>query len=146
MTTLCLEWELVISFVNVANSRPLSPISPTTITSASALRVIIFNKTDLPTPEPAIIPILWPRPIEVRALMLLIPTSKICFISPRSNGLTLVPLIGMKCVVSIGPSPSKGAPNPSITRPKSFGPTLTSFTLLEENILSPLNISDDLSY
>ena len=76
ITTLCFECEVVISFVKEANSRPLSPISPTTITSASALRVIILNKTDLPTPEPAIIPILWPRPIEVMAFILLIPTSK----------------------------------------------------------------------
>ena len=94
MITLCFECELVISFENEANSLPLSPIRPTTITSASAHLVIILKRTDLPTPEPAIMPILCPRPMDVTALILLIPTSKTSVISPRSNGFTVVPSTG----------------------------------------------------
>ena len=41
-------------------SLPLSPINPTTTTSASVYFVIIPSKIDLPTPDPAIIPNLWP--------------------------------------------------------------------------------------
>ena len=38
------------------DDRPRSPIIPTTTTSASVKRLIMPSKTDLPTPEPAIIP------------------------------------------------------------------------------------------
>ena len=75
-----------------ANSRPLSPIRATTTTSASVLFVIIDRRTDLPTPEPATIPTLCPRPSGKRALIFLIPTSKTSVMGCRSNGLTRLPL------------------------------------------------------
>ena len=45
-----------ISEIKLPNSLPLSPIKPTTTTSASVNLVIIPSKIDFPTPEPAIIP------------------------------------------------------------------------------------------
>ena len=45
------------SLTKAPTSRPRSPINPTTTTSAVVYLLIMPNRTDLPTPEPAIIPI-----------------------------------------------------------------------------------------
>src|SRR5215510_16269794 len=46
---------------NSCTSRPRSPISPITETSASTLRASIDSSTDLPTPEPEKMPMRWRR-------------------------------------------------------------------------------------
>ena len=48
--------------MNSLTSRPRSPISATTETSASVPRAIIDSRLDLPTPDPAKMPRRWPRP------------------------------------------------------------------------------------
>ena len=48
--------------MNSRTSRPRSPTSAITETSASVPRVIIDSRLDLPTPEPAKMPMRWPRP------------------------------------------------------------------------------------
>ena len=48
--------------MNSRTSRPRSPTSASTVTGASVPRVIIESSVDLPTPEPAKMPMRWPRP------------------------------------------------------------------------------------
>ena len=48
--------------MNSRTSRPRSPTSASTVTAASVPRVIIDSSVDLPTPEPAKMPMRWPRP------------------------------------------------------------------------------------
>ena len=52
--------------INSRTSRPRSPMRAITLTSASVFRDIIPKSTDFPTPDPAMIPTLWPRPIVNR--------------------------------------------------------------------------------
>ena len=72
--------------MNSLTSRPRSPISPTTATSAEVLRAIMDKRVDLPTPEPAKIPIRWPLPMVIKPLMDLTPTSTGLLILGRSRG------------------------------------------------------------
>ena len=124
-----------------ANSRPLSPISATTTTSASVLLVIIERRTDLPTPEPATIPTLCPRPRVNKALMFLIPTSKTSVMACLSNGLTLLPFrLLLSRSVNL-PRLSNGFPKPSITLPSSASPTPTVCWVSVKKTLSPTRIS-----
>ena len=51
------------SSIKSRTSRPRSPTRAMTLTSASALRAIIPMAVDLPTPEPAKMPMRWPRPM-----------------------------------------------------------------------------------
>ncbi len=48
--------------MNSRTSRPRSPTSASTVTAASVPRVIIDSSVDFPTPEPAKMPMRWPRP------------------------------------------------------------------------------------
>ena len=73
---LLLDSSFKISETKLPNSLPLSPIKATTTTSALVNLVIIPNKIDFPTPDPAIIPNLWPRPTVNKEFIALIPTSK----------------------------------------------------------------------
>ena len=124
-----------------ANSRPLSPISATTTTSASVLFVIIERRTDLPTPEPATIPTLCPRPRVNRALIFLMPTSKTSLMAFRSKGLILLPLRLMLSNSFNLPRLSNGFPKPSITLPSSASPTPTFCWVSVKKTLSPTRIS-----
>ena len=63
------------SVTNSCTSRPRSPISPTTATSAVAFITIIDISTDLPTPEPAKMPMRWPSQIVVKVLSTRTPMS-----------------------------------------------------------------------
>ena len=59
--------------------------------SASVLFEIMESKTDLPTPDPATIPILCPLPIVKFAFIFLIPTSRTSLIGFLLNGFIDVP-------------------------------------------------------
>ena len=65
-----------MSSMNSLTSRPRSPIRPTTIASASAPPTIMSISTDLPTPDPAMMPTRWPIPMVVSALSERMPVSK----------------------------------------------------------------------
>ena len=60
---------------NSCTSRPRSPISPITETSAATLRASIDSSTDLPTPEPAKMPMRWPRQQVMKVLSARTPRS-----------------------------------------------------------------------
>ena len=79
----------------------------------------------LPTPLPANRPIRWPRPMVNNAFTALMPASNVCSMGLRSNGFIGSPSSDRLASVTIGPLLSRGAPAPSITRPKSAGPTPT---------------------
>ena len=64
-------------------SRPRSPISPTTMTSASAWFAICSTSTLLPQPAPAKMPTRWPRPHVNRPSMTRTPVSNRDSTSPR---------------------------------------------------------------
>ena len=78
-------------YVEVNYKYDISPIKPITTMSASVKRVIIPIKLLLPTPEPAINPILWPLPIVKKLLIAFTPTSRTSFIESLSIGLIAVP-------------------------------------------------------
>jgi hypothetical protein len=61
---------------NSRTSRPRSPISAITFTSASAWLAIMPSKVDLPTPLPAKMPKRWPRPQGTKVSMALMPVRK----------------------------------------------------------------------
>ncbi|MNS93961.1 hypothetical protein D3C72_1281620 [compost metagenome] len=108
--------------MNSLTSRPRSPISPTTIMSASVKRVIIPNSTDLPTPVPANRPSRWPRPTVNMPLMQRMPTSSGSLIGSRLSGLMVGPSIGTQSSAFIPPLPSSARPAPSSTRPSMLMP------------------------
>ena len=81
-------------------SRPRSPISPTTTTSASVKRVIMPSRTDLPTPEPAMMPRRWPQPMLSRELITRTPTSSGSATGLRRSGLSGIPARGQRPVCS----------------------------------------------
>ena len=109
-----------------ATSRERSPISPITMTSALAARTIMPSSTDLPTPEPAMMPTRWPWPIVSSPLIARTPTSSGTRTRPRSSGDWSLPASGQLPAPRIGPSPSIGLPAPSTTRPSSAAPTSAS--------------------
>lgn len=73
--------------MNSRTSLPRSPISPTTITSASVFLVIIPINTLLPTPLPAIKPIRWPLPTVNSPLIARTPTLSGVSTGRRFSGL-----------------------------------------------------------
>ena len=90
------------SAAKLATSRARSPIKPTTTISASVNRVIMPRRTDLPTPEPAIIPIRCPCPTDKRLLITRTPTSSCLFTGRRSRGLVFLPVNGQLSSRRIG--------------------------------------------
>ena len=106
-------------------SRPRSPTSPTTTTSASVKRVIMPRSTDLPTPEPAMIPRRWPQPMLSSELITRTPTSSGSVTGERCSGLSGMPARGQRPFCCASGRPSSGWPRPSITRPSKPSPTLT---------------------
>ena len=55
-------------------SRPRSPTSVMTLMSASVLRAIMESSVDLPTPEPAMMPMRCPSPIVMSPSIARTPT------------------------------------------------------------------------
>lgn len=109
--------------MNSFTSRPRSPISPTTTTSAEVKRAIMPSSTDLPTPEPANRPTRWPRPTVSSELIERMPVSIVRLIGSRSSGLTARLATEREWRVTMGPMPSSGRPAPSTTRPSRASPT-----------------------
>ena len=73
--------------MNSRTSRPRSPSSAMTLTSACAWRAIMPSSVLLPTPEPAKMPTRWPRPMVSRPSMARTPVSSGRSIASRSSGL-----------------------------------------------------------
>ena len=119
-------WAPRISSTNSRTSRPRSPTSETTITSASVKRVIIPNRVLLPTPLPANRPSRCPLPMVSKALIARTPTSRVSVIGLRFSGFIDSPRSGVECRQRMGPCPSIGLPAPSITRPSSCSSTATT--------------------
>ena len=72
---------------NSRNSRPLSPTSEMTFTSASEPLAIMPRRIDFPTPLPAKIPILCPTPMGTKQSIDLIPEAKGSLILDLDKGL-----------------------------------------------------------
>jgi hypothetical protein len=107
--------------MNSRTSRPRSPTRPTTTTSAEQPRAIIPSSVDLPTPDPAKRPMRWPRPMGVKASRARTPVARGSRILWRRSGCGGLELCSMRST-GIMPSPSKGLPRASKTRPNSSGP------------------------
>ena len=112
---------------NSRTSRPRSPISPTTITSAFACRAIMPSSTDLPTPGPAITPTRCPSPSVRQASRR--PDA-------QHHGLVDAPALHGRAAARPRASPGRAAPSAgppssgcmraSTTRPSSASPTGSS--------------------
>ena len=119
------SWSRTV-FANSPTSRPRSPIIPTTTTSAVVKRLIMPRSTDLPTPDPAMMPIRWPLPTVSSALIARTPTSRGLSTGLRLSGLISRPISGQLSSSRSGPPPSIGLPSASVIRPRSPSPTGTS--------------------
>ena len=108
--------------MNSATSRPRSPISATTETFASVPRAIIDRSDDLPTPDPAKMPNLWPLPHGIRPSRARTPRGSCSSTSPLRNGCGGCPST-LTSIPRRGGPPSIGRPRPSSTRPRSRSPT-----------------------
>ena len=95
--------------MNSRTSRPRSPIRPITFTSASVNFAIIPSSTLLPTPEPDMMPSLWPLPTVSRPLMARTPRSMGSWMRRRFSGWGEYENSGY-CSPVIGPLPSIGLP------------------------------------
>ena len=111
--------------INSLTSLPRSPTSAITLRSAFTFRAIIPISVDLPTPEPAKIPILCPLPIVRSPSIAFTPSSIGSCIFGLVSGFTGMPAIGTVSVYSIGSPSSSGFPSASIILPISLSPTLT---------------------
>ena len=120
-------------------SRPRSPIRPVTTISASAPAIIWPISTDLPTPEPAMMAMRWPRPAVSSALTARTPRSNGSVTRPRSRTLPFTPLSGQTPPAMIGPLRSSGWPMASMTRPISPSPTCTILAWLSGSTRMPFS-------
>ena len=110
--------------MNSLTSRPRSPISATTFTSASEFLAIIPKSVDLPTPEPANKPIRCPQPKVKQLSIALTPVENISVIIGLSNGLGGGPSILRHCAFDKSNGwPSIGFPIGSINLPNKNSPT-----------------------
>ena len=75
-----------MSWTNSRASRPRSPISAITLTSAEVPRAIMPSSMLLPTPGIAKTPIFWPTPSVISPLTARTPTSSWVSVSPRAIG------------------------------------------------------------
>ena len=103
---------------NSRTSRPRSPISATTLMSASERRAIIPKSVDFPTPLPAKIPTRWPRPSGVKLSMARTPVMSGCWIRARDKGLGTAPS-PVEAIHWRGRPLSRGLPKASMTLPES---------------------------
>ena len=112
------SFPFIVSSSISRTSRPRSPVNAKTTVSKSSVEVIIANNVDLPTPEPAKIPIRWPKQSGVNISITL---------TPVRNPLPTRALLraGTACVstgifpgpVATGPKSSMASPNALTTRP-----------------------------
>ena len=109
--------------MNSRTSRPRSPISASTVTGASVPRVIIESSVDFPTPEPAKIPMRWPRPHGIKVSIARTPSGSCVSIMLRVRGCGALCSTDACSTWCSGGPPSIGRPRPSITRPRSSTPT-----------------------
>ena len=104
--------------MNSRSSRPRSPTSPMTLTSATVLRAIMPISVDLPTPEPAMMPTRWPLPRVRQPFMARTPTSMGSQMRGRSMGEGAGAKMGLKRRGAMGSPLSMGLPKASTTRPR----------------------------
>ncbi len=104
-------------------SRPRSPMSPTTMTSASLCRQSMPSSVLLPTPVPAKRPMRWPRPSGRSASMARTWVSIAWWIGWRAKGLGGAALSGPRSRQTGFGLSSSGLPKASSTRPRSASPT-----------------------
>ena len=93
-------------------SRPRSPSSAMTLTSACAWRAIMPSSVLLPTPEPAKMPMRWPRPTVSTPSSARTPVAMGSSMGRRSSGLGGSAESGTRTVVPRSPMPSMGWPEP----------------------------------
>ncbi len=103
-------------------SRPRSPVKASTTVSKSAARVIMARRVDLPTPDPAKMPIRWPKQSGVKISMILTPVRKPRSTRPRRKaaGARLSDAIG-RVPGCNAPFPSTACPSALMTRPRHSG-------------------------
>ena len=108
--------------MNSRTSRPRSPTRAMTETSASVPRAIIDSRLDLPTPEPAMMPILWPRPQGTSESRARTPSPSWRVMVGRDRASGASPSTSTRDMPGSAPRwgpPSMGRPSPSRTRPRS---------------------------
>ncbi len=123
--------------MNSLTSRPLSPISAITLTSARVLRAIMPRSVLLPTPLPEKIPNLCPRPQVSKPSMALIPNTRGVCIRCRFRGCGGILLRVVHSWASTCPFPSSGFPKPSSILPIKPKPTDTINFLFVSSTLLP---------
>ena len=123
--------------IKSSTSRPRSPISAITLTSALVLRAIIPIMVLLPTPLPARIAIRWPFPSVINPSMARIPTETGSQIRRRDNGGGGAFWIAYSHSATKGPLPSIGFPSPSRILPNKLGPTFTRNRFREDTTSLP---------
>ncbi len=104
---------------NSPTSRPRSPTSAITLTSASVWRAICPISVDLPTPEPAKRPTRCPSPTVSSASSARTPSASGRVTRRRDSGSGAGRSTGQGTAPAIGPPPSIGRPSPSSTRPRT---------------------------
>ena len=122
-------------------SRPRSPTSARTITSAAVPRVIMPSSVLLPTPLPPNRPRRWPRPHVSSASIARTPVASGVATLSRCIGFIGGGCSGTRSVVRSGRS-SSGRPSASTTRPSSCGPTSTAIAPLRAMMRSPGRIPE----
>ncbi|MNP15191.1 hypothetical protein D3C76_1075370 [compost metagenome] len=106
-------------------SRPRSPMSAITLTSAEVLRAIIPMRVLFPTPDPAKIPTLCPLPILSNPSIALTPILIGSSTLGRFKGLEGNRNVELYAILVGINDPSNGCPNPSRTFPSNSDPTCT---------------------
>jgi hypothetical protein len=111
--------------MNSRTSRPRSPTIAITIASAAVPRANIPSSVLLPTPDPAKMPSLCPRPTVSNESIARTPVAMASLIGGRDSESGA----GRSTATGINPRgsglPSIGRPSASTTRPASAGPTIT---------------------
>lgn len=109
--------------MNSRTSRPRSPTSAITFTSACAPRAIIPSSVLLPTPDGAKMPTRWPTPSVISPSITRTPVGNGVSISLRASGFGGSCWVDTQVAPVTGPRSSSGRPSPSSTRPNSASPT-----------------------
>ena len=97
---------------NSTTSRPRSPTSAMTFTSASVWRAICPSSVDLPTPEPAKSPTRWPSPTVSSASSTRTPSGSGRLTRGRDSGSGAGRSTAHSRASAIGPAPSIGLAEP----------------------------------
>ena len=108
--------------MNSRTSRPRSPTSAITLTSARAWRASMPSSVDLPPPAIAKMPTRWPSPTVSAASIARTPVGSGASMLRRCSGEGALACSGVLPTAGSSARPSSGRPNASITRPSSAGP------------------------